>query len=119
MTTVQQWNGKFFKHTDLRTLGLVVQLGHHPRQVCAAAHPRPVVVIHTNGVHQVKVGFCRCQNAAELRIQFLRQGWWPATVTDPQTCATREALSLFHILNLNGNLTGTDFYRGVESLTDS
>ena len=80
---------------------------------------RSVVVIHTNGIHQVKVGVCRCQNAGELRIQFLRQGWWPATVTDPQTCATREALRLFHTLNLKGNLTGTDFYRGLESLTDS
>ena len=26
---------------------------------------------------------------------------------------------MFHTLNLNGNLTGTDFYRGLESLTDS
>ena len=78
-----------------------------------------MVVIHTNGIHQVKVQVCRCPHAPELRIQLLRHTWWPATVTDPQTCATRDALRMFHTLNLNGNLTGTDFYRGLETLTDS
>ena len=116
---VQQWDGGFFKHTDLRTLGLVVQLGHAPYQACLTAQQRLMVIIHTNGIHQVRVGVCRCLHAPELRTQLLRHTWWPATVTDPQTCATREALSLFHTLNLNGNLTGTDFYRGLESLTDS
>ena len=76
-------------------------------------------MIHTNGIHQVRVTFCRCPTSTEFRVQLLRYAWWPATTTDPQTCATREAMRLFHLLNLQGNLTPTDFYRSLEQLTDS
>ena len=77
------------------------------------------IIIHTNGIHEVQVTFCRCRADIEFRTQLLRYAWWPATSTDPQTCTTREALRLFHLLNLQGNLTPTDFYRSLEQLTDS
>ena len=100
-------------------LGLTIQLGHPPHQTCRAPAARRLVIVHTNGLHTVQVTFCRCDGCPEFRTQILRYGWWPATSTDPQTCATREALRLFHLLNLQGNLTPTDFYRSLEQLTDS
>lgn len=50
--------------------------------------------------------------------QLLRVSWYPATLLNPETCATFEALELFHMTNLQGNLTVYDFYKALEMLTD-
>jgi hypothetical protein len=45
-------------------------------------------------------------------------GWWPATNTEPQSAATIELLRFFRLLNLNGALAASEFYRSLEDLTD-
>lgn len=66
------------------------------------------------------MAFCRC-GTPELhrRRQLLRAEIFPATVLDPQTGATFEAMQLFHTLSLQGKLTGYDFINGLELLTDN
>lgn len=114
------WNGLFFQRTSLKELGLRVQLGHPPGQFC---HTRDkgrddFTVVHTNGIHLVQVDWCRCEGV-EHHTQLLRIGWWPATPLQPQSCATLEVLRQFHVLNLQGKLTGFSFYRSLEFLTDN
>ena len=75
-------------------------------------------MIDTNGIHSVAVDFCRCVQV-EHRSQLLRIGWWPATPLEPQTCATMAVLRHFHLLNLQGNVTGYSFYRALEYQTDN
>jgi hypothetical protein len=114
------WNGLFFQRTTLRDLGLRVQLGHAsgrscPTRIAANATFR---VIHSNGIHHVNIDQCRC-NDVPLHKQLLRIGWWPATPLEPRSAATFEVLRHFHLLNLQGKVTGYSFYRSLEYQTDN
>ncbi|KAJ6511745.1 hypothetical protein DFH09DRAFT_868953, partial [Mycena vulgaris] len=80
---VERWNGKFFEKTSLKTLGLCVQLGHPARVRCREplqAHEE-FVVLHTNGIHDVNIDLCDCEDVAKAGsadVQMLRAGWFPA-----------------------------------------
>ncbi|KAJ7792211.1 hypothetical protein B0H14DRAFT_2269498, partial [Mycena olivaceomarginata] len=90
MHWIQEWNGTFFERRSLSSLGLVMQLGHPVGYSCsnpARAH-KDFVVIDTTGIHNITVNFCLCDGRLEKRQQLMRVCWWPATVRDPQTCAT-------------------------------
>lgn len=116
----QEWNGSFFERRSLQALGLRVQLGHLPHRHCPTSEAGHVnfVVIHTNGIHQVSVDFCRCRGLSH-RQQLLRAGWWPATPLEPQTCATLEVLRHFHLLNLQAKVAGYGFMKALELQTDN
>ena len=111
----------FFQRTTLRDLGLRVQLGHALVDPCPTLLAANVTfrVIHLNGIHQVAVDQCRCQGAVEFYRQLLRIGWWPATQLNPKTVATMEVLRHFHLLNLHGKVTGSNFYQALEYQTDN
>jgi hypothetical protein len=114
------WNGLFFQRTTLRDLGLRVQLGHAYGRLCPTKLAANVTfrVIHSNGIHHVAVDQCQC-HGIDLNIQLLRIGWWPATPLDPKSAATFEVLNHFHLLNLQGKVTGYSFYRALEYQTDN
>jgi hypothetical protein len=115
------WNGLFFQRTTLRDLGLRIQLGHAygcscPTKLAANVNFR---VIHSTGIHHVAIDQCRCHAGIDLHKQLLRIGWWPATPLEPKTAATFEVLRHFHLLNLQGKVTGYSFYRALEYQTDN
>lgn len=115
----QEWKGDHFEQTSLRELGLIIQLGEHPPSTsCPMPQRKVVVVLHLNGIHEVIVEACGCRFDVELYQQFLRASWFPATPLVPETCATFELLELFHLLNLQGNLTVYDFTKVLEARTD-
>ncbi|KAF9021224.1 hypothetical protein BDZ89DRAFT_1138143 [Hymenopellis radicata] len=118
---VRQWDGKKFKKIALRSLGLRVYLGHEDGSRCIMPRiePRPIVVMHTTGLHEVSVRYCNCLEATPRRIQLLRFGWYPASVQLPATCATLQLLDLFHGLTLNGKLSAYNFYKTMIYLTDA
>lgn len=99
----------------------MVQLGH-PQTVCY--HPDKLAnltVIDSHGIHEIAARFCDCERAllANKRQQLLRAGWYPASVTDPQTCATFRVLDEFHLLNLKGALNVHSFVGALDSRTDA
>jgi len=114
------WNGLFFQRSSLKDLGLRVQLGHPPGRFCPTKEPghKNFCVVDTSGIYSVAVDFCRCTDVPH-RTQLLRIGWWPATPLEPQTCATMSVLRHFHLLNLQGKVTGYSFYRTLEYQTDN
>ena len=115
----QEWTGEYYRRIYLRELGFVVKLGHHGSSTpCPLAHRKVVVVLHLNGIHEVVVDICGCRFDCEPYQQFLRASWFPATPLFPETCATFELLELFHLMNLQGNLTVYDFCKVLESRTD-
>lgn len=119
VNVAQEWRGDHFQQTSLRKLGLVVQIGEHGKSTsCPMPNRRVVVVLHLNGIHEVVVEACGCRFDLELYQQFLRTSWFPATPLSPETCATFELLDLFHLLNLQGNLTVYDFFKVLEGQTD-
>ncbi|KAL0564663.1 hypothetical protein V5O48_017382 [Marasmius crinis-equi] len=115
-----EWQIDRFKTVSLQSLGQRVQLGHLPRQYCPfpkAAH-KDFVVLAMNGIHVLTVDFCGCIGSPEWRNQLLEVGWFPSSYKEPRTVATFELLWTFHLINLQGQLPMTDFYRALEQLTD-
>ncbi|KAJ7200869.1 hypothetical protein GGX14DRAFT_571878 [Mycena pura] len=115
-------DGRYFKKSSLKALGLRVQFGHPPGESCQ----RPTsgsdgfVVLHDNGIHEVAVDFCRCKNRdVPWFLQLLRGGWYPSTTDQPQTCATFACLALFRRLSLTAKTSAYDFYSILEDMTDS
>ncbi|KAJ7129684.1 hypothetical protein C8R44DRAFT_872918 [Mycena epipterygia] len=105
---IERWNGTYFERKSLNTdLGLKIQLGHPPGIWCPTATEahQKFVVIDVTGIHTV--------------AQLMRVQWWPATVADPQTCTTFAVVRLFQLLNCLGKVTGYDFLRSLELLTNN
>ena len=117
----QIWNGDYFEPRMLKSLGQSVQLGPHHYWVCLcpqAAH-QDFVILDTHLIHEVSIFFCRCEHAETHRIQLMRVGWYPATISYTQTACTFGALHLFQLLTLQSKTTAYDFYCTMAHLTDN
>ncbi|KAJ7100996.1 hypothetical protein C8R43DRAFT_1141258 [Mycena crocata] len=119
---LEEWGGAFWKRTTLLDLGLVYQVGHAGGPCLTPAAPMcTMVVIDTTGIHSVHFNYCGCRpggrKANELE-QLMRGGWYPASLTDPGTCATFNVLDLYRLLNVVGNMNVHDFIRSLERRTD-
>ncbi|KAJ7833212.1 hypothetical protein B0H14DRAFT_3087705 [Mycena olivaceomarginata] len=80
--------------------------------------PHKFVVLENNGIHELLVDFCGCIGAPSVNDQLINIGWYPATVKEPETCATLSLLRRFHTLNLQGRVPAYDFYNALEVLSD-
>jgi hypothetical protein len=118
----QEWNGRFWSDISLATLGLLYQLGHggfpcpYPD-----ARVHKMTVIEVPIIHQVNVRYCKCSKSdhADNVDQLLRNAWYPASVTDPATCATFKSLDAYRLYNVVGNMNVHDFIRALERATDA
>ncbi|KAJ7018021.1 hypothetical protein C8F04DRAFT_1214811 [Mycena alexandri] len=101
---VEEWNDEYFERRTLYKLGLIMQLGHPPGYACPTANPadKDFVIIDLTGVHYL------------MRVRL-----WPATVKNPQTCATFAVVRMFQIMNCLGKISAHDFVRTLELLTNS
>lgn len=98
----------------------MVQLGH-PGTVCH--NPDNVfklTVLDSHGIHEVAARYCQCELAlqASKRAQLLRLRWYPASVTDPTTCATFRVLEEFHLQHLKGALNVHNWIGALAMRTD-
>ncbi|KAJ7908806.1 hypothetical protein B0H13DRAFT_2233210 [Mycena leptocephala] len=118
---IYYWNGIYFQKSSLANLGLRIQMGHVPGEACAnpRAADKHFVVLHENGIHEVNVDFCGCENNVDHYIQLLRMGWFPATPEKPKTCATFILLDRFLIETSQAKTTMYDFYGALEKLTNN
>ncbi|KAJ7437065.1 hypothetical protein B0H11DRAFT_2255628 [Mycena galericulata] len=119
--SLQEWTGRYWKDASLRTLGLVYQLGHGGLK-CRYPEPtvRTLVVIDNSGIHTIRYRFCSCtlSDQANNLCQLIRNAWYPATKTDPDTCATFDVLESFRLLNVGGNVNTHDFISALERKTE-
>ncbi|KIK59211.1 hypothetical protein GYMLUDRAFT_117917, partial [Collybiopsis luxurians FD-317 M1] len=118
--SIEKWDGSHFIQVSLHSLGLKYQLGHLPGEYCNHVTPAHTNfhVIHSNGIHEVSIAYCRCIGVPQHYKQLLEVGWWPATGQEPQTAATVNVLQCFHVLNLCGHISPTDFYQSLEEITN-
>ncbi|KAJ7023334.1 hypothetical protein C8F04DRAFT_1271538 [Mycena alexandri] len=116
-----EWNGTFWVNTTLTKLGCVYQLGHGGH-TCPRPAPTThnMVVMDTEVIQTVNYRYCGCDKAdrANNLEQLMRNGWYPATTVDPETCATFGALETFRTLNVVGNINVHDFVGAMERQTD-
>ncbi|KAF9550947.1 hypothetical protein CPC08DRAFT_738337 [Agrocybe pediades] len=112
------WTGNKFEDVSLKDMGLTVQL-NHASLFCSnllPCHPS-LLILHSNGIHEVAIKFCGCDRAIPPHLQLLRRGLYPASQQTPKTCATFELLDLLHKLALTTKSNTYDFYRAIEKLT--
>lgn len=124
LTSVQHFNdSEFYERVTGADIGIRIQLLHRPGDVCKFRSLHSVenfTIIHTNGIHNIPVDFCKCEIGRNVphHIQLMRWRLWPATCENPQTATTFEALDLFTRLSALGRLNVYDFYRALEAATD-
>ncbi|KAJ7607459.1 hypothetical protein DFH06DRAFT_928501, partial [Mycena polygramma] len=120
--TLREWTGRFWQATALHEIGLIYQLGHNG-DLCPTPAPgiHSIQVLDTTGVHRVRYRYCGCDRSRRTNNlgQLLRCGWYPASITDPSTCATFKVLDLFRLLNVVANVNANDFITTLERRTDA
>ena len=120
----KKWNGLHFEKSSLRETGHVLQLGHHPADLCTNPQrsTKPFTIIHTSGIHIVDLAYCGCDQAGNhgTRVQqLLRRRLFPATTLDPQTACSFLLLKSAQLLSLQSKLSLYDYYLCIEKLTDA
>lgn len=78
-----------------------------------------MVVVHTNGLHEVAFDYCGCSRAIPPHIQLLRRGFYPSSQYIVKTCATFSVLNLLHKFALTSKGSTYDFYRALDMLTNN
>ena len=118
----QKWNGNFFEKDSLQNLGFRYQLGHCAGTTCPCSHPgaKNFIVFDISGPHFVTIDYCGCsEEDVPLYTQLLREKWFPATLSRPQTAFTFECMEFFHELTLQGKTNMYDFYHTLLRIFDN
>ncbi|KAJ6527320.1 hypothetical protein DFH09DRAFT_935635 [Mycena vulgaris] len=119
---VEQWDGSGFSRTPLMDLGHELHLGHHGsrcRHAATGEKGQRFVVVQTNGIHVIRIFFCRCAGYADNYLQLMTSRLFPATIDKPETVFTFDLLHNFHVHNLVSKKTAQDYYRALQKLTDN
>lgn len=99
-----------------------MQLGHTDGICSHPSKNADITVLDMRGVQIVKVKFCDCALnlglSQEHRDQFLRYGWYPATVQRPETVATMNLLRLYEKMAFQAKISAHDFYQALVNVTD-
>ncbi|KAG2017263.1 hypothetical protein CC2G_006788 [Coprinopsis cinerea AmutBmut pab1-1] len=143
---VEIWKGEHFSPSWLWKTGLQVSLC--PNRLCSSmategSSPPPstsgsdddctfgakpegshlgdsktLVVVHTNGIHQIPFVFCDCENSPDDDIQLLRMGFYPATQKDVRTVFTFSVMDTYLLENLECYTSAFHFYSKLRRLTN-
>jgi hypothetical protein len=118
---LQKWNGSFFVKATLQSLGLRYQLGHSGKPCpCPQAGPKNFVIFDISGPHHLTIDYCQCgDEPLSYWVQFLREKWFPATLSRPQTVFTFDCLETFHELTLQGKTSLYDYFHTLLRLSDN
>ncbi|TRM61977.1 hypothetical protein BD626DRAFT_548776 [Schizophyllum amplum] len=118
---IQAWSGSYWERTSLTKMGLVYQVGHGGLPcVCPDPAIRTMVVLDAI-LHTVRYRYCSCRGLRTLNAtrQLLRNRWYPATVTDPETCVTFNALDTFRLAAIHANVNVNNWLKAIEERTDA
>ncbi|KAH6907255.1 hypothetical protein BKA70DRAFT_1372228 [Coprinopsis sp. MPI-PUGE-AT-0042] len=81
-------------------------------------HIRELVVVHTNGVHQLQLHVCQCEDRKPEDIQVLEMGLYPSTFTSISTVFTFEVLDDFLLSTMECNTTAQQYYGKLRRKTN-
>ncbi|TFK58299.1 hypothetical protein BDN72DRAFT_782273, partial [Pluteus cervinus] len=119
---INKWNGSFFVRVSLRSLDLLIQLGHPPGEICDNPSKRfkvDFVVLDTNGIQPVLLVFCECHKGQAWHIQLLQARLFPATSKTPHTVATFRLLHTFQLQSFLSKVSPYEYYSTLRRLTDN
>jgi CxC2 like cysteine cluster associated with KDZ transposases len=115
-----EWCGTHFERTSLSSLGVALCLGHDGEK-CRNRLPRPgrnTVIVHTNGVHQIRIEYCRCKGTPDA-TQLSQFRLFPATMERPETTFTYAVLNEFHMQSLTSKKSALDFVDTIRKHTSA
>jgi len=77
------------------------------------------VVIDIDGIHEVAIDYCGCQQSLAKTVQLLRARLFPSTVFDPKTAATFRVLETFQMLSFTLKVSVFEFYQALARRSDN
>lgn len=119
---IEAWSGAHFLISSLQALDYVLHLGHHGERcpnLSTNTRPRPMTAVHTNGFHKFGVQFCHCEGAASQAIQLSNQGYFPGTMTQPETIYSFGVLENFHAHTLSSKKSLYDYHDALVKMTSA
>ncbi|KAJ6517927.1 hypothetical protein C8R47DRAFT_959948, partial [Mycena vitilis] len=119
---IEEWDGRSFVRRSLKSMGVRIQLGHPPGEVCtnpAVAHGDSFVIVSAYTIDEVGLDFCDCTGSLDKPIQLLRVRLYPATGTFPRSAATFAALERFEHMSLESKCSAYEFYNSLARATDN
>ncbi|TRM55169.1 hypothetical protein BD626DRAFT_390292, partial [Schizophyllum amplum] len=119
--TIETWNGEYWEKVSLSSLGYIYQLGHGGLPCSFPDERVRTMVVLDRAIHTVRYRYCACRlvNAPNHVTQLLRNRWFPATVIDPETCATFDILDFFRTSAVCANVNAHNFIKVLEKQTDA
>ena len=79
---------------------------------------RMMVVVDVDGIHEISVTFCVCDNAASDDLQILDLGYYPATTIRPRTMFTQRVLDDFLLANKECKTATRNYYNKLRRTTN-
>ncbi|KIJ38798.1 hypothetical protein M422DRAFT_176041 [Sphaerobolus stellatus SS14] len=119
---LKTWNGTYFEDGSLANAGLVLNLGHNMstcREGGGKVHTHLVTVIDVNGLHNVRMSWCRCYGFGSLASEMFRLQWLPATLIRPGTAFTFRVMKLFQMLSHVARTSAWEFCMALLRITDN
>ncbi|KAJ6584537.1 hypothetical protein B0H19DRAFT_1058944 [Mycena capillaripes] len=114
-----EWNGTFWLNITLADLGYAYQLGHGGMPCCFSdSWLLTMTVIELPVIHRVRYCYCKKSDHMTNLQQLLRNTWYPATITNPATCATFTTLETFCLQNVIANMNANDFITAIKRQTN-
>ncbi|EPS98310.1 hypothetical protein FOMPIDRAFT_59073, partial [Fomitopsis schrenkii] len=116
---VEKWSW-YYEASSLYEVGVKLRLGHN-RLACQSSQllsDEKLRVVDTNGVHDVRITWCACPQAAEHPLQLLSMGLYPASVISPKTAFTFRVLSDFLLANKVSAITAQSYFQRLRRLTN-
>jgi len=72
-----------------------------------------------DGIHEVAIDYCGCQQSLPKTVQLLRARLFLSTVIDPKTAATFHVLNMFQMLSFTSKISAYEFYQALARRTDN
>ncbi|PPQ75117.1 hypothetical protein CVT26_008295 [Gymnopilus dilepis] len=119
---LEEWLGTHFGRTSLSSLGYRHRLGHYGKRCPNRSEMSParkMVIVHTNGFHEVFVEFCACNKSLNQPYQLIDADLFPATLERPETAFTLEILDAFQKISFRSKITLYDYHRSLQEMTSS
>lgn len=118
---IQLWTGNYFSRSSLSVVGFSLPLGHngHPCPNRASGLGRMTTVVHTNGIHKLRVEYCYCTAGRSDALQLVDARLFPATMERPETVFTFTVLKNLHLHGLTSKKSTYDYFNALKRLTDN
>ncbi|KAJ6609786.1 hypothetical protein B0H10DRAFT_1663009, partial [Mycena sp. CBHHK59/15] len=127
---IEIWKEGEFESLGLKSLGLRIQLGHGRHGKCSGTMVQAaqagqekrrddLVIVDSNGIHEVGLDFCTCVQAQVPVVQLLHARLYPATTTNPSSAATFRVLRKFHIQSFELKCSAYEFHNSHAQETNN